>query len=210
MTHEQIRTLLDKFWEGETTVEEERALKSYFEAGKVDAQFLSVAPMFEALRLEQTVQFTKTRIAPVSPPRLYWRSWGIAAAFAAFLIAGAWWFFQPVAPPQNIVQQQVPQATPPIQPDLPPTIAAPLADTESHFREKSKVNEKPGHRSPGKQTKTKTTDTYEDPELALEEIKAALVLVSSKLNRGKKEAAKNLNKIESIDKIFKRKKESQG
>jgi nitroimidazol reductase NimA-like FMN-containing flavoprotein (pyridoxamine 5'-phosphate oxidase superfamily) len=45
-----------------------------------------------------------------------------------------------------------------------------------------------------------------EAEKAYAEVKAALALVSSKLNKGRTEAAKNLNHLESLDKVFKKKK----
>jgi len=42
-----------------------------------------------------------------------------------------------------------------------------------------------------------------EAEMAMEEIKAALALVSSKLNKGKKAAMKDLNRLEDLDKFIK-------
>ncbi|HMX41506.1 MAG TPA: hypothetical protein PKD78_14315, partial [Saprospiraceae bacterium] len=45
---------------------------------------------------------------------------------------------------------------------------------------------------------------------ALEEVRAALALVSAKLNKGRRAATKNLQQVETLDKFFKHKKESEG
>jgi len=42
------------------------------------------------------------------------------------------------------------------------------------------------------------------------EIKAALALVSSKLKKGRQEAAKGASHLDNVDKIFKKKKDSEG
>ena len=47
------------------------------------------------------------------------------------------------------------------------------------------------------------SDTYDTPEKAMAEIKAALSLVSRKMNKGKSEAAKGLQKVDKL-KIFKK------
>jgi hypothetical protein len=152
-----IGQLLEKYWEGETSLDEERLLKAYFAGSEVETQFLYAAPFFKAIRAEQALRLPAHRVALLKPQRPVWYRWAVAASVAGALALGGWWMAQ-----QRLEQQR-------------------LAALE-------KLN----------------TDTYEDPEKAAEEIKAALALVSSKMRKGKREAAKGLKKMETIDKFFKK------
>jgi hypothetical protein len=159
MKYEQISALLEKYWEGETSLQEERELKNYFASGAVDPRLHSIEPLFRAVREDQGRQFT----APVPAPRrltivaTVWRTWAVAASVAGLLFLG-WLFRDQLAGPAG----------------------KPMAAETKNLQE----------------------DTYDDPEKAAAEIKAALALVSSKLNKGKKEAAKGLRKMEKVDKYI--------
>lgn len=159
MNYEQIAALLEKYWEGETSLEEDRRLKGYFASGAVDERLQPVAPLFQMLRHDQAQQYT----GPARKPRLLtfssWRSWAVAASVVGLLLMGWLCWEIPVRPAD-------------------PAAGLPTA-------------------GPGFQN-----DTYEDPEKAAAEIKAALALVSSKLNKGKKAAAKGLKKMEKVDKYM--------
>ena len=50
-----IDTLLDRYWEGECTLEEERQLKAYF-SGPVAPEHRKYAPLFQAIASEQNIQ----------------------------------------------------------------------------------------------------------------------------------------------------------
>lgn len=154
MTYAQISALLDKYWEGESSLEEERLLKAYFNNPGADERLKGLAPLFQALRDEQAIELKRANLARLRPRRLRWQRWAVAASIAALLSVGGWWAFQ-----QR--QAQVAAAT--------------------------------------------QEDSFEDPEKAAAEIKAALALVSSKLNKGKREAAKGLKRVDTVDKFFKKK-----
>jgi hypothetical protein len=47
MNTKEIKLLIHKYYEGETTLDEEKILKSYFSSGEVDAQFSEHIPVFE-------------------------------------------------------------------------------------------------------------------------------------------------------------------
>jgi len=198
-----IQTLLDRYWEGETTLEEERALKAYFASGQVDERLRSIAPLFQALREEQTIQYNKTKTVELRPVHFAWQKFAAAASVALLLAAGLWWWSgkeklaqeqiveQPVTPPQQIVPQENPVAE----------------DTKIAATEETK----PPVLAKKTYTKRKKPVTAEAPdpeaEQAMEEILAALALVSSKMKKGKQEAAKGAVHLENIDKVFKIKSE---
>lgn len=216
---DDIQDLLDRYWEGETTLEEERALKAYFASGKVDARFAAEAPFFQAVREEQSVQSPKINIAVQMPqqPRLAWYRMAAAAAVIGMIAIGGWWMVhrsaddsqqvvQINAAPnvQPVVPQAVPEATPQVAPPVEtPTLAV------AEVKPKSKPRHH--HHSNARPIATLASAPLDpETEKALMEVKAALALLSSKLNKGRHAAAKNLNQMETIEKYFKHKKESEG
>jgi len=205
MTHfSDMRALLDRYWEGETTLEEERALKAYFASGQVDERLRSIVPLFQALREEQTVQYTKPKTVELRPVHFAWQKLAAAAAVALLLTAGMWWW----GSQEKLVQGQIaeqPAAAPP----------PPIVQQEKSVVEETKIAAAEETKPPvlAKKTNTKrkklATAKPLDPETeqAMEEIMAALALVSSKIKKGKQEAAKGAIHLEAVDKVFKKKSE---
>ncbi len=195
----QIQALLEKFWEGETTLEEERQLKGYFSSERVDASLKQYAPMFQAIRDEQAVQLNKPKVTPLRPQQYDWKGWAVAASIALLLAAGAWWLFSTpvestiVADKQPVEQpKESPEKS--IKPEQPFVAQTETTKSRQVFRHK---------KNRIKQEKPPSINAEE--EAAMEEIKAALALVSSKIRKGRQEAAKGAEHLEAIDKIFKRK-----
>ncbi|MBK8428400.1 MAG: hypothetical protein IPL27_21650 [Lewinellaceae bacterium] len=93
---EHIEALLEKYWEGDTTLEEERLLKTYFASSEVADSLRQYAPLFQVFREEQSVQFSKKATATVIKPVQYnWKPWAVAASVALLMSAGWWWSVQP-------------------------------------------------------------------------------------------------------------------
>ncbi len=197
MKYEQIQALLDRYWEGETSLEEERALKAYFNAGPIDERLRNVAPLFRALKEEQLVELkTKAKAASIRPQMYQWA----AAASVALLLAAAWWMW-----PKATDQQMAPMAhqpATPIAPQAPTTI--PQESVAAIQPQKPLVNKKPAKRK--SQPGNKSTQQEIDPEtaMAMAEIKAALALVSAKLDKGKTQAVKKASYLEVVEKVPKR------
>lgn len=216
MTYEQITVLLDKYWDGDATLDEERALKAYFSAGPVDERLRSVAPFFAALRAEQAVILERDNVRQFAPTRLVvvrWRHWAAAAAVVGMLAAAGWWWMN--GPTDTFTP---PVAEAPVSPAMPipaaPENAAPerpsqqqLAQTETRPIKRTGATRRPRHDAPVPPPSAQDLAERQQAEQALAEIKAALSLVSSKLNKGKQEAAKNLHQIENMDRVFKKKSE---
>lgn len=198
-----IAALLEKYWEGETTLEEERTLKAYFAGNPLPSQFNREAALFKALAQEKTVELeAPARVVALKPQTYAWSRWAAAASVAILLAACAWWVLRPsagdpVSAPVAASRVQVlpENKTPAVAEEKPaPVLAMNQAPKKSTAR--------PHPKAPAK---VEAPGTIEDPEQAIAEIKAALALVSSKLNKGKKEASKGLDRVDEVDKIFKKK-----
>ena len=201
-----IEALLEKYWEGDTSIDEERLLKAYFASNEVDDSLRQFAPLFQVFREEQAVQFQqKTAIAAIKPQQYNWKPWAVAASLALLLTAGWWWVAQPdpttdtyavqsTENPASTTQEQqqaISEAPQTVTPSA-PVLAAALPRKKSYSRPiaKNRLNE--------------------EEEQAIAEIKAALALVSSKINKGRREAAKGASHLDNVDRVFKKKKDSEG
>ncbi len=199
-----IEALLEKYWEGDTTLEEERMLKTYFASNEVADGLRQYAPLFQVFREEQSVEFSKKTIATAIQPVQYnWKPWAVAASVALLLSAGWWWSVQP-DPKNEYVAENIEnpvQTTPQnkLTPAENPPLAAQSEPAPVVIRKKKTYAKQ-----------QKTTQLNEEEEQAIAEIKAALALVSSKLRKGRQEAAKGASHLDNVDKIFKKKKDSEG
>ena len=78
----QIEMLLGKYFEGETTLQEEKELKAYFSSSEVAPQLESYTPMFANFQKQKEVQFTKA--LPLQPRKQNHVKWiGVAASLVA-------------------------------------------------------------------------------------------------------------------------------
>lgn len=205
----EIQDLLDRYWEGETTLEEERRLKAFFAQERVPEQFRREAQWFQALQADRSVEMPGQPVVVAPSRRFRWISWAAAAAVASFLTVGSWlWMNKKQQEPQLPLAAATPPAlpAPPIATTPDSTYAAvrqvPPASPKSKRRRKAPA--------PAPRIKNKPADTYDDPEQALAEIKAALALVSAKINKSRKEAEKGLQEMDNVEILLKKKKEING
>lgn len=56
MDYNSIKALLDKYWEGETSIEEEAKLRAYFASDQVAEDLESFRPLFDFFGSEQQIQ----------------------------------------------------------------------------------------------------------------------------------------------------------
>lgn len=197
----EIESLLDRYWEGETTLEEERALKTYFSSGQVDERLRSVAPLFQALREEQAVQFAKTKAVPLKSSFFAWRIWAVAASVTLLLAAGLWWSSNQATVREQVAQQK------PIQREQMLEQTKPLVEENKMAAAEAAQPPAQPKKPAVKRKKPAAVAPSPEAEEAMEEIMAALALVSSKIKKGKQEAAKGAIHLENMDKIFKKKSE---
>jgi len=206
----EIERLLEKYWAGETSLEEERRLKAYFASGAVDPRFAAETPFFQALREEQAVQSQHTLTKMPTLVYSKYRRLAAAAAVIGLLATGSWWFLQKqTAETQAFVQTTLghEQVAPPETQSLP--AATILENSSPKVAETSprRMSHRRQHHTTAAAAPLTEADLDPAEEMALAEVKAALALVSSKLNKGRRAATKTINQVETLDKFFKRKSE---
>ena len=214
MKYNEIESLLEKYWEGETSLEEERALKAYFNAGTpVDERLRTVAPLFAALRAERAVELPPAArvVSMPSTPRNAARRLWLAAASVAILLTAAYWCLQRPGPSATEAA--------PIARTQTPTIEAPIATVEAPATPgpvvtetipPAKIAAAAPRRRPAPRAAKATEATDAEAQQAMEEIKAALALVSSKMRKGQQKATRGLREMEHLDKSLDKIKETQG
>ncbi|MFM7399721.1 MAG: hypothetical protein ACKO4W_02335 [Bacteroidota bacterium] len=191
MTEEKhISELLEKYWEGETSLSEERELKTYFSGGDVYPLHKEYESYFKALVKERQVK------AParfhVGRAAKYW----LSAASIALLIVAGWFLQKPAtsAPVADNSQKTTTENTkiPVIGPE--PVLTSPSGN-------------KPTPAKTRKTRQIKTVAATADPETqeALIQVKAALALVSSSLKKTRREVSKGAGHLEAMDLFHKRK-----
>ncbi|MBK8921196.1 MAG: hypothetical protein IPM81_06740 [Saprospirales bacterium] len=202
-----IQELLERYWEGDTTLEEERRLKAFFASGQAPAEFQREAQLFRALLGEQALQFPGRPRTTAWPGRI--RGWYVAAAVLILLLtAGLWWW--------NASFRTSPTPDKPGLPNAPEQpVAAKPAVAEAPAPDPRPLLEKPQAQPRRKLKKLSPTpapgaDTYDDPEQALAEIKAVLAMISSKINKGRRTADKGLQEVDNVEILLKKKKETDG
>lgn len=148
MDFKNMEELLKKYWDCETTLEEEKQLREYFGANSIPDQWKDTAALFRYF--EQTKKKSLNDLAfdgavmhKIHPPtagkirRLVYNTLRIAAGLAVVLAAT--WFIR------NEVRESTPQAV---------------------------------------------VDTYDDPKLAFEETKKALLMISKSFGTAEEQARK--------------------
>lgn len=90
-----IDQILAKYWEGETSLEEEKILKDYFQSGNIADEHKKYNDLFVFFGQESEVKYTKTNVRKKAVHRpLRMRLPGVAAAVLIFLMAGIWMYNQ--------------------------------------------------------------------------------------------------------------------
>lgn len=94
MDYPAVKKLVDKYWEGKTSLKEEQELHTYFNQENVDVRLKNIQPLFVFFKQEQEKKSERTLHflqAVRQPPQ---RIWGLAAASIAILITIACWLYQ--------------------------------------------------------------------------------------------------------------------
>lgn len=84
MEHHKIALLIDKYFDGNTTLEEEQILKDYFQQNEVIPEWEDYRSYFGYLNQEKTVQFDK--VIRLTSDKKRKASWSLVAALV--LISG--------------------------------------------------------------------------------------------------------------------------
>ncbi len=92
MKTRDINKLIEKYWNAETSLEEEKTLRSYFNGSDIDPEHLEFTPLFRALKMESVISASHIQLTPpkevVRPKRIIsiFRKWNaVAAVFIAIL-----------------------------------------------------------------------------------------------------------------------------
>jgi hypothetical protein len=164
MDSNKIDELLNKYWNCETSLEEEQQLREYFRGKNIPEQLKETAPLFRYFdehkkkAIEDTA-FDAEVLKKVKVPKngkmvkLFYNSMRIAAGVAVLVVAT--WFVR------DEIRKSDPQTT---------------------------------------------EDTYDDPKLALEETKKALLMISKSFGRAE-EKAKKINLFNEAQKQVQQKPE---
>lgn len=147
MDSKRIEELLNRYWECETSLEEERELRDYFQSEKIPTQYKETASLFRYFNENKKkslndLTFDSAVLNKVKPARgvvvrMFYNSMRIAAGIAVLVLAV--WFVR------TEIRKTTPQAE---------------------------------------------VDTYDDPQLAFEETKKALMMISKSFGRAETEAKK--------------------
>jgi hypothetical protein len=105
MEYQVVKNLIERYFRGETTLEEEASLREYFRAGPVDERCREYAALFRWMSREQDRQLEDQRagdmfrqLEPTGGKtvsmRVVSRQWILRIAAALVLMAGMWWTYQ--------------------------------------------------------------------------------------------------------------------
>ncbi|MEL7221680.1 MAG: hypothetical protein AAGJ93_10200 [Bacteroidota bacterium] len=100
MNNTTIHQLIERYFAGESTLQEEQQLRAYFQRADIDSDLKQYQPLFQFFRTEQaektSQQFTqqleqapKTRIRHIA-----WRWAAVAATVVLLFVAGGYWLNQ--------------------------------------------------------------------------------------------------------------------
>jgi len=167
MDSNRINELLSKYWNCETSLEEEAELREHFKSGNISDELKETAPLFQYFEENKKKSLSDISFdgqvmekihAPAKKGRvasLVYNSMRIAAGLAVVLAAT--WFIR------NEIRSTTPQAT---------------------------------------------VDTYDDPKVAFEETKKALMMISKSFGTAE-EQAKKINMFNEAQEEIQKKKESK-
>lgn len=201
-----VAALLEKYWQAETTIEEEQALAAYFQGNEVDPELEAFAGLFSYFQEEARVS-----AGPDFGDRIL-RQLGLLLDAPGIPDASD-------AP--TVLDASDAQAVPAVPAPVVPMAGKPfglamaaaaaaivlvvaglfllkpaggpavLADVHPAARTTPGIAETPDGRSDGQVTRTpdraRVTDTYDDPQQALAAVRHALLIASHHLNQGRRE-----------------------
>ncbi len=183
MTFEKIKSLLDKYFESETSLDEEAQLFEYFNSPEIDNRLANYKPLFQFFKAEKVLildEIATKKVLSVEkqPKKLFILSrngvmtikasrggnvWLKAVAAMVILTLGSFFLIKTLYKPKDI-----------------------------GLAENSRVT---------------IYDEKDDPQKAFEEVQAALKLVSKKMKKGQHEAEEGLRKVkkatQDVNKVIK-------
>lgn len=207
MNKQLIDQLLERYFEGDTSVAEERQLKAYFQNSEVAPEHRQYAPMFvffarESQKTAPEKAVTKPKV--IHFPAGYWKKMLAAACLTGVVAAGVWWYAPGPTGTESkglAVHTTIPENSKTLN-DTPSVEQVPQSEPSKNTGKKHK-------RANTKQVAmagvSNSPVSKEEAEKAAAEVKAILEFVSGKLNKGAKKGTKDLQKVEIIEDIFPKK-----
>lgn len=199
-TPQHIDQLLESWLNAETSLEEERTLRAYFQQPRIAPEHRPFVPLFQSIAAERAIVAPARKGPGAHTPRIF--TYRLAAAAAVLLLLSAGWYWwprhatQPVAVGHMQAHQPEDQAAAlPVQPEHPATAQPAPAD-------------KPRSRAARKRTAPAPPSRAEQ-EAAMAEIKQALNLLSAKLNKSTQEARKTIKPLQQLDKSLNKVKQQE-
>ena len=178
MEYSEVKNLLEKYWAGETSVEEEMLLADYMSGEKVHPEFVEFKPLFsyynEVKGLHVQEDFDEKILALIQETdqkkntvRKFNFSWVRVAAIFLLAVGLGTFVYHSTSKHQGTNTPEVAQSS-------------------------STVDNDP----------EQIKDTYSSPEEARKGVEQALAILSSKMNKGKNITEKGISKIETINKVM--------
>ncbi|HPF10530.1 MAG TPA: hypothetical protein PKW08_01395 [Flavobacteriaceae bacterium] len=90
----KIETLLEAYFEGNTTLQEETQLQAFFASADVPTHLEPYAPLFVGLKISRDEQLVKPLVLPKTNNRSNFWKWSIAATIAVILGVFGFLYFQ--------------------------------------------------------------------------------------------------------------------
>jgi hypothetical protein len=188
MTYEKIKELLDKYFEGETSLEDEKILRGYFSSpNMVDKRLKAYAPLFQFFDVEATIQMSKNPLEKEHPQ-------GTSAIGGDRHDLSS----NPAEAPIQKPQMRAVYTQPTWRKTLSWAAAIALLVVSSVFIFKQFDSDK----KPVAKAKIIIFDENSDPEKALEELEKALNKTARKLKKGTDETAKSLQTVKDATRIL--------
>lgn len=111
MDYNTIKALLDRYFEGETSLEEESLLRQYFQQEDIPAEWANYQSLFQFFQREgekgtspefdEKLRNSGNKNAPLKVISLRSRRLWRAAAAAVILLAAGLWFIKPLSPGED-------------------------------------------------------------------------------------------------------------
>lgn len=173
MTFDIINGLIEKYFAGETSLEDEKILRGYFNSSPVDERLHTYAPLFQFFEKEKTVVFVDAKMPKLGEPKSeitrpkfqilrggqFWK----IAAMVAFLVVGSIAVFEVFKQERIAIHTQMPKH---------------------------------------KGAKMIILDDDSDPKVALQKVNEALALVSKKMKKGRDETTDGLLKLRDATEVL--------
>ncbi len=98
----KIKQLLAAYFEGETSLSEEKQLQDYFNSENVSDELVQYKPLFVSFKVAREEQSTKTLNLPEAKPRVIKTWWySVAAMLVVAFGVGSFYFSQPSYTPEE-------------------------------------------------------------------------------------------------------------